>query len=328
MKSLISGVQPTGNLHLGNYIGSINNWVVLQGSYRSLFFVADMHAITLPQNPEDLRRAIFETVAIYVASGIDPSKSIIFRQSQISAHTELAWILSCFTQLGLLNRMTQYKEKSTKTKEAANLGLYTYPVLMAADVLLYNVDIVPVGEDQKQHLELARDIAGNFNRQLNVNYFKLPEPYIIKESSRIMSLRDASKKMSKSDESDYSRINLIDDSDLILKKFAKAKTDSIQEIFYQKDTRPDVSNLINIFAVLSNKQVNQIVEEYGHLGAAKFKKDLADLVISKLEPIRLEFIKLKNDQSAIFKMLAENEEKVRAIAEANLNQVKKLVGFL
>lgn len=251
MKRVLSGVQPTGNLHLGNYLGAIRNWVGMQDSYKCLFCVVDMHAITIPQNPDELRQAIRQVTAAYIACGIDPKKSVIFPQSAVSAHAELGWILSCHTPLGWLNRMTQFKEKTGKNRDGASLGLYGYPVLMAADILAYKATHVPVGEDQKQHLELARDIAGAFNRYYCSDYFPLPEPLIMETAARIMSLRDGTKKMSKSDESDYSRVNLTDNADAIALKFRKAKSDSSPTIAYDPENRPEAANLINIYAALA-----------------------------------------------------------------------------
>jgi tryptophanyl-tRNA synthetase len=249
---VLSGVQPTGNLHLGNYLGAIRNWVGLQDSHECLFMLADLHAITVPQNPADLTRNTRETAAAYIACGIDPKRSAIFPQSAVTMHAELAWILNCHTPLGWLNRMTQFKEKSGKNKEAAPVGLYAYPVLMAADILGYHATHVPVGEDQKQHLELARDIAGAFNRAYGEEFFPLPEPLIMPTAARIMSLRDGSKKMSKSDPSDYSRITLTDDADAIAKKIRKATSDSIEGVTYDPEGRPEVANLLTIYGALTN----------------------------------------------------------------------------
>ena len=326
--TIFSGIQPTGNLHLGNYLGSIANWINLQEKNRCLFGIMDLHSITLPQNPSDLKNNILETAIVYLASGIDVDKSIIFAQSAVKEHAELAWILGCLTPMGWLNRMTQFKEKSA---EGENLGLYAYPVLMASDILLYKSNIVPVGEDQKQHLELARDIAGVFNRQFKTEFFKLPEPMILGNCTRVMSLQDGLKKMSKSDESDLSRINLSDTPEVIIKKIKKAKTDSTLGIAYDK-SRAEIYNLLNIFsACLSannvNKKPEEIAVEYANFGNGKFKEDLADAIVAKLEPIQKNIKNLKNDLGFVQKILSEGEEKARAIAAANIKEIKQIAGL-
>src|SRR5580658_3124318 len=254
MNRIFSGVQPTGNLHLGNYLGAIRNWVRLQRDFDCIFCIVDLHALTLPQDPAQLRAQTREVTAAYIAAGIDPDRCIIFNQSTVSGHAELSWLLGCLTPLGWLNRMTQFKEKAGKTRDEAGLGLYAYPVLMAADILLYKATHVPVGEDQKQHLELSRDIAGAFNRQYNVDFFPLPEPQILGEATRVMSLRDGTKKMSKSDESDYSRINLTDDADAIALKIKKAKTDAepLPAALADLQKRPEADNLVTIYAALAD----------------------------------------------------------------------------
>jgi tryptophanyl-tRNA synthetase len=283
----------------------------------------DLHSITLPQDPKQLRNNIIETAITYLASGIDPEKSAIFVQSKIKEHSELAWILGTLTPLGWLNRMTQFKEKSVENE---NLGLYAYPVLMAADILLYKSDVVPVGEDQKQHLELARDIAGVFNRQFKNEFFKLPKPYILGNCTRVMSLQNGTKKMSKSDESDLSRINLSDETSLITKKIKKAKTDSTLGISYDK-TRPEIYNLLNIFSAATGKKPEELAREYQDSGNGKFKEDLGQALISKLEPIQTEIKKLKNDLSFVKKVLNNGEEKAREIAEINIKQIKEIAGL-
>src|SRR5207245_5025761 len=254
MNRIFSGIQPTGNLHLGNYLGAIRNWVALQHDYDCIFCIVDLHALTQPQNPDELRQATREVTAAYIAAGIDPERCIIFNQSTISAHAELAWLLGCLTPLGWLNRMTQFKEKAGKQRENAGLGLYAYPVLMAADILLYKATHVPVGEDQKQHVELARDIAGAFNRRYERDFFPLPEPQIFGEATRVMSLRDGTKKMSKSDSSDYSRLNMTDDADTIRQKIRKAKTDPhpMPSTIAEVETRPEAANLLGIYAALAD----------------------------------------------------------------------------
>lgn len=322
-KTILSGVQPTGNLHLGNYLGSIRNWLNLQNEYDCLFGIMNLHAITIYQEPKILKESIINTIATYLACGLDPEKNIIFLQSDISEHVELAWVLACNTSLGWLNRMTQFKEKSANNE---NLGLYSYPVLMASDILLYNADLVPVGEDQKQHLELARDLAGSFNRQYQENFFKLPEPLIVKQVKRIMSLQDGTKKMSKSDISDLSRINLTDESDIIIKKIKKAKTDSINSIEYQEQ-RPEIYNLLNIFASFANQEPVVIANQYQNLGYGRFKNDLAEILVEKIKPIQQNIAKLKNEQHYLLKILNDGSAKAKEIAYQNRNKIFSIIGF-
>ncbi|MCE2687551.1 MAG: tryptophan--tRNA ligase [Rickettsiales bacterium] len=322
-KTILSGVQPTGNLHLGNYLGSIRNWLNLQNEYDCLFGIMNLHAITIYQEPKILKESIINTIATYLACGLDPEKNIIFLQSEISEHVELAWVLACNTSLGWLNRMTQFKEKSANNE---NLGLYSYPVLMASDILLYNADLVPVGEDQKQHLELARDLAGSFNRQYQENFFKLPEPLIVKQVKRIMSLQDGTKKMSKSDISDLSRINLTDESDIIIKKIKKAKTDSINSIEYQEQ-RPEIYNLLNIFASFTNQEPVVIANQYQNLGYGRFKNDLAEILVEKIKPIQQNIAKLKNEQHYLLKILNDGSAKAKEIAYQNRNKIFSIIGF-
>ncbi|MEQ9115872.1 MAG: tryptophan--tRNA ligase [Rickettsiales bacterium] len=326
MKTLLSGIQATGTLHLGNYLGAIKNWLSFQKEYKSYFFIADLHSITVPINPKDLHDTVLSNAAMYIACGLDFNKGAIFRQSKIPEHTELAWILGCFTQMGWMNRMTQFKDKA-KNKDAGSLGLFAYPVLMAADILLYKPDIVPVGEDQKQHLELARDIAQSFNRNMKTEYFKLPEPVITGPATRVMSLKDGNKKMSKSDESDLSRINLTDSKDTIVKKFKKAKSDSITEIYYDKEKRPEVSNLLNIYSAISGKGVKDIVLDYKGKGFSDFKTDIAELVSDLLGPVNEKYADLINDKAQLIKILELGEEKAREVSSATLSEVKKIVGF-
>lgn len=323
MKRVFSGVQPTGNLHLGNYLGAIKNWVEIQYRYDSIFCIVDLHAITVPQDPTALRANIREVAATYMACGIDPNKSIIFNQSRISGHSELAWLLGCNTPIGWLNRMTQFKEKAGKDKENASLGLYSYPVLMAADILLYQTEIVPVGDDQKQHLELARDIAGAFNRHYEQNFFNIPEPLMMGEATRVMSLRDGKAKMSKSDLSDYSRINLTDDADLISKKIKKATSDMVEGVFYDPENRPEASNLLDIYAEFGGDK-----EDFREKGFAEFKKSLAELLVEKITPIGKKIAELNQDITAIDHILHDGAEKAGAIAEKNLQDVKNIIGFL
>jgi tryptophanyl-tRNA synthetase len=323
MKTVFSGIQPTGNLHLGNYLGSIRNWIDLQTNHRCIFGIMNLHAITVPQDPKELQKNIIDAAAVYLACGLDPKKSTIFVQGEVSQHAELAWVLSAMTPLGWLNRMTQFKEKSADNE---NLGLYSYPVLMAADILLYKADLVPVGEDQKQHLELTRDIAGAFNRRFNAEYFKLPEPMILKEVKRIMSLQDGTKKMSKSDESDLSRINLEDTSDAIVKKVKKAKTDSLATISFDEN-RPEIYNLLNIFSAITGKLPQDIANEYETSGFGKFKGDLAENLVEKLKPIQENLARFKQDQSYIKRVLADGKNQASEIAVKTRNEVFSLVGL-
>lgn len=323
MKTVLSGIQPTGNLHLGNYLGAIRNWLDLQDSYKCIFGIMNLHAITVQQDPKELQQNVIDAAALYIACGLDPKKSTIFVQSEVAAHTELAWVLGTITPLGWLNRMTQFKEKSADNE---NLGLYSYPVLMAADILAYKADLVPVGEDQKQHLELTRDLAGAFNRQFKCEYFKLPEPLIIKQVKRIMSLQDGTKKMSKSDESDLSRINLTDDKDLIVKKIKKAKTDSESQIEYYEN-RPEIYNLLNIFASFTGKDPKAIAQEYKTAGNGKFKTDLAEILVEKLQPIQYNLGRLKADKQFILDILKDGKEKASLIAEKTRREVFDIVGL-
>ncbi len=324
MKTVLSGIQPTGNLHLGNYLGAIRNWIELQDQYRCIFGIMNLHAITMPQDARELRENTIDIAAIYLACGLDPKKSTIFVQSEVAAHAELTWALGCITPMGWLNRMTQFKEKSV---DHENLGLYSYPVLMAADILAYKADLVPVGEDQKQHLELTRDLAGAFNRRYNVEYFKLPEPLIIKQTKRIMSLQDGTKKMSKSDESDLTRINLADTPESIIKKLKKAKTDSQSEIFYD-ESRPEIYNLINIFATFSDKAPTDIAKEYQTTGYGKFKGDLAEIVVEKLRPIQDNIARFKQDRGFILNILKQGKENAAQIADKTRQEVFNLIGLI
>ena len=328
-KRILSGMQPTGNLHLGNYLGALKNWVKMQDEAECYYCVVDLHAMTIPQDPEKLRLSVRETAAAYIASGIDVNKSTLFPQSAVSAHTELNWILATMTPLGWLNRMTQFKEKSAKNRDHELLGLYAYPVLMAADILVYQATHVPVGEDQKQHLELARDLAGAFNRAYNREYFTLPEPMIIGEATRVMSLRDGTKKMSKSDESDYSRINLTDDADTIALKFRKAKTDAdpLPETLAELEKRPEADNLVTIYAALSDKTRQDILSAHAGAQFSGFKKDLTELAVAKLAPIADTLRRLMGDVAEIDRMLAKGAEKANAVTQKHLREVKDIVGL-
>jgi tryptophanyl-tRNA synthetase len=332
MTRVLSGVQPTGNLHIGNYLGAIKNWVAMQHQHESLFCIVDLHAITVPQDPKLLREATLTTAAAYIACGIEPEKSIIFHQSAVPEHSELAWLFSAITPMGWLNRMTQFKEKAGEDREKSCLGLYAYPVLMAADILLYHTTHVPVGEDQKQHLELARDIAGAFNRQYKKQtqkpYFRLPEPMILGAATRVMSLRDGTKKMSKSEESDYSRINLTDNADTIMQKIKKAKSDMEPGISYDAEKRPEISNLINIFAAVTGERREPIVERFINSGMAEFKTELADSIIAHLAPITKKLLELQQDRDYLEGVMMNGAAKAREIAGANIKEIKKIMGFL
>jgi len=330
MNRIFSGVQPTGNLHLGNYLGAIRNWVALQNDYDCIFCIVDLHALTLPQDPQQLRAQTREVTAAYIAAGIDPERCIIFNQSTVAAHSELAWLLGCLTPLGWLNRMTQFKEKAGKQRENAGLGLYAYPVLMAADILLYKATHVPVGEDQKQHLELARDVAGAFNRRYEVEFFPLPEPQIFGAATRVMSLRDGTKKMSKSDTSDYSRINMTDDADLVRQKVRKAKTDPhpMPESVGEAERRPEAANLLGIYASLADKSLEATVAEFSGSPFSRFKETLSDLAVSVLGRIGGEMRRLLADPQYIDQTLRRGTERARAIADPNLRQVCDITGLL
>ena len=331
-KKIFSGVQPTGNLHLGNYLGAIKNFVELSKDNKNqcIFCVVDLHSITTKQDPKKLRDNINETVASFIASGIDPKKNIIFNQSRVPAHSEAAWILSCVARMGWLNRMTQFKEKAGKDKEKASVGLYSYPILMAADILLYDATHVPVGDDQKQHLELSRDIAQKFNNEFEVeNFFKIPDPLIQKEFSRIMSLKDGLRKMSKSDSSDASRINLTDNKDQIINKIKKAKTDNFP---MPKDTeelnsRPEARNLISIYSSLTNTKIEKNVETLSGKNFSEFKELLSQALVDKIEPITIEIKKLLDDRSYIEQILDDGSKKANEIASKKIKEIHKIVGF-
>ena len=331
-KKIFSGVQPTGNLHLGNYLGAIKNFVSLNNNDENecIFCVVDLHAITVSQDPAMLRENIRETVATFIASGIDPKKSIIFNQSQVSAHSEAAWILSCIARMGWLNRMTQFKEKAGKDKEKASVGLYSYPILMAADILLYDSTHVPVGNDQKQHLELCRDIAQKFNNDYKVDdFFKVPEPLIQKEFSRIMSLKDGSKKMSKSELSDLSRINLTDEKDQILNKIKKAKTDSlpIPSTVKELNNRPEAKNLIGIYSCLANSTLENSIQDFTGKNFSEFKDKLSQILIDKIGPISNEIKRLLKDKSYLDKILDDGCKKADSIASIKIKKIRDIVGF-
>ena len=330
-KLVFSGVQPTGNLHLGNYLGALKNFVSLQKEMECIYCVVDLHAITSFQKPNELEDNVFETVASFLATGIDPNKSIIFNQSSVSGHAELAWILNCVSRIGWLNRMTQFKDKAGSDKEKASVGLYIYPNLMAADILLYKASHVPVGADQKQHLELCRDIAQKFNNDFNCEgFFPLPEPLIPKNVSRVMSLRDGTKKMSKSEESDYSRINLKDTSDEISKKIKKAKSDSepIPQSLKDLEKKPEALNLVNIYSELSKSSLDKVLDEMSGKEYSFLKTKLTELLINEITPVGKEIKQLLSDKPYLEQVLKKGGEKANIIAEENLKNIREKVGLI
>ncbi len=330
-KLVFSGVQPTGNLHLGNYLGALKNFVSLQKEMECIYCVVDLHAITVFQNPKELKNNVLETVASFLATGLNPEKSVIFNQSSVSGHAELAWIFNCVSRIGWLNRMTQFKDKAGSDKEKASVGLYIYPNLMASDILLYKATHVPVGADQKQHLELSRDIAQKFNNDFNCkDFFPLPEPLIPKNVSRIMSLRDGTKKMSKSEESDYSRINLKDNADEISKKIKKAKSDSEQIPNNLKllENKPEALNLINIYSEISKTSLEKVLNEMSGKEYSFLKTKLTELLISEITPVGKEIEKLLEDKSHLLKILEKGREKANIIAEENLKNIREKVGLI
>ena len=327
---IFSGVQPTGSLHLGNYLGAIRNWARLQDEFEAIYCVVDLHAVTAPHDPKELRRATREVTAGLIASGIDPARSIIFNQSMVPEHAELSWLFSCVARLGWLNRMTQFKEKAGKNREQASVGLYAYPVLMAADILAYKATHVPVGEDQKQHLELTRDIAQSFNSTYRVDYFPLPEPQIFGSATRVMSLRDGTKKMSKSDESDYSRINMIDGADEIEQKIRKARTDPdpLPESVEGLAERPEALNLVSIYAALEDIEIDQVIQEYQGQGFSTFKKALADLAVARLDPVSSEMKRLTAEPGEIDQILADGADRAAQLSRPIVAEVREIMGFL
>jgi len=328
---IFSGMQPTGGLHLGNYLGALKNWVALQDrGAECIYCVVDMHAITMPHEAGELPDKIRAAAAAYMASGVDPQRSTIFAQSSVTAHAELAWIFQCAARLGWLERMTQFKDKAGSDKERASVGLFTYPVLQAADILAYKATHVPVGEDQKQHLELSRDIAARFMRDFDAEgFFPLPEPVIQGPGARIMSLKDGSKKMSKSDPSELSRINLSDDADTIAKKIKKAKTDPepLPGDLAGLNDRPEAANLVGIYAALAETSKEAVIAEYGGQGFGAFKPALADLAVTVLAPVADEYARLMNDKAEIDRVLAAGADKARAIADPIITETKRLVGY-
>ena len=327
---IFSGVQPTGSLHLGNYLGAIRNWARLQDEFEAIYCVVDLHAVTAPHDPKELSRATREVTAGLIASGIDPVRSIIFNQSMVPEHAELSWLFSCVARLGWLNRMTQFKEKAGKNREQASVGLYAYPVLMAADILAYKATHVPVGEDQKQHLELTRDIAQSFNSTYRVDYFPLPEPQIFGSATRVMSLRDGTKKMSKSDESDYSRINMTDGADEIEQKIRKARTDPdpLPESAEGLAERPEALNLVSIYAALEDIEIEQVIQEYQGQGFSTFKKALADLAVVRLGPVGSEMKRLTAEPGEIDRILADGADRAAQLSRPIVAEVREIMGFL
>mgnify|MGYP001442906113 FL=1 len=326
---VFSGVQPTGTLHLGNYLGAIKNFVELQDKYNCVYCVVDQHAITVDQNPKELRSNILEVLASFIASGVDYKKQIIFQQSSVPAHSQLAWVFNCVSRIGWLNRMTQFKDKAGKNRENVSVGLMVYPNLMAADILAYLATHVPVGDDQKQHLELSRDIAQKFNNDFGVEFFPQPEPLIYGSATRVMSLRDGSKKMSKSDPSDFSRILLTDSDDTISTKIKKAKSDSelIPGSMEELQSKPECLNLINILSATTNQSVDQVLSNYTGKEYSSLKRDLADSLVQMIGPIRNEINNLLNNQDELNVILAEGTEKAAAIANPIIEEVYKIVGF-
>ena len=327
---IFSGVQPTGSLHLGNYLGAIRNWARLQDEFEAIYCVVDLHAVTAPHDPKELSRATREVTAGLIASGIDPARSIIFNQSMVPEHAELSWLFNCVARLGWLNRMTQFKEKAGKNRDQASVGLYAYPVLMAADILAYKATHVPVGEDQKQHLELTRDIAQSFNSTYGVDLFPLPEPQIFGSATRVMSLRDGTKKMSKSDESDYSRINMTDGADEIAQKIRKARTDPdpLPGTVDGLAERPEALNLVSIYAALEDIEIDQVIQEYQGQGFSTFKKALADLAVVRLGPVGNEMKRLTAESGEIDKVLADGAERATQLSRPIVAEVREIMGFL
>lgn len=325
-KTVFSGVQPSGALTIGNYIGSIRNWIDLQDDYNCFYSIVDLHAITVPQVPKDLRKNTLDLLALYLASGLDPEKSTIFIQSHVSAHTELTWVLNTITYMGQLNRMTQFKEKSKRSEENLNAGLFTYPVLMASDILLYQTDLVPVGEDQKQHLELARDLAERFNNRYSET-FKVPDPLIKKVGARIMSLQNSESKMSKSDDNENGYILLLDSPDTINRKIKRAVTDSLGLVKYS-DEQPEVKNLINIYSAFSGNSIEEIESKYEGAGYGQFKKDLAEVVIEGLRPLQEKYDEYMKNKDYLEEVYRGGAEKAERVARKTLRKVYKKVGFI
>ncbi len=329
-KIVFSGVQPSGDIHIGNYFGALKQFVELQNTHECIFSIVDLHAVTVWQDPDLLRDNTYEVLSIFLASGLKPEQNIIFNQSKVSEHSELAWLLGCTARVGWLNRMTQFKDKVGKNKDIASVGLYTYPILMAADILLYNASEVPVGDDQKQHLELSRDIAQKFNNDYKTDFFKLPKPLLNIHATRIMSLRDPQNKMSKSDISEYSRIMIKDSNDEIVKKVMKAKTDSMKmpENIEDAKSRPEINNLINIYTVCGNLNKEKVIEKFSLKDIAYFKKELADIIIKVIEPISRKSKELLTDKKYLDDILTKGAVKAKDIAENTIRETKKIMGMI
>ena len=325
---IFSGIQPTGDMTIGNYLGAVKNFISIQNNYDSLFCIVDLHSLTSNFDSQEIADSIKYNIALCIAAGLNPNKAIIFQQSKVPEHSELAWILSCYTKIGQLNRMTQFKDKIGKNKRVANLGIYLYPILMAADILLYNTDVIPVGEDQKQHIELVRDIALLFNKRTGLNIFKIPNILIDKHAKKIMSLKDCLNKMSKSDPSDFSRINMSDDEKMIAKKIYKAKTDSISGISYDFATRPEVTNLLNIYACLTGSNVLELVNKFKYTNTITFKQDLANIIMAKITPIHKKAIELMKEKGYIEEIIKNGTLRARNIATENIQKIKKSLGII
>ena len=326
-KRIFSGVQPSGHLTLGNYLGALKNFALLQDEYDCIYCVVDLHSLTVRQNPEELRHRSYTVLALYIACGLDPEKNILFIQSHVPAHSELAWVLGCYTYMGELGRMTQFKEKSARHSENINSGLFTYPVLMASDILLYNADLVPVGDDQKQHLELTRDVAQRFNN-IYGETFVVPEPYIPKQGARIMSLQDPDKKMSKSDENKNNFISIIEEPSSIMKKFKKAVTDSGTEIMYDEVSKPGISNLISIYATVTDKTIQEVEKEFENSRYGEFKMAVGEAVVNRLTPIREKYNEIINDKEYLDRILKDGAERANEIASKTLDEVYRKIGLV
>ena len=326
-KIILSGIQATGSLHLGNYLGALNNWTKMQDEYDCYYMIADLHTLTIRNNPEDLRENTLKLIALYIAAGLDPEKNTIFIQSHVPAHTQLSWVLNCYTYMGELNRMTQYKDKAAKHADNINSGLFTYPVLMAADILLYSADLVPVGDDQKQHLEITRDIAERFN-SIYGETFKVPEPFISKQGARIMGLQDPTSKMSKSAPDIMDKILLTDTPDEIRKKFKKAVTDSENCVRYDKENKPGVSNLMTIYGLLRNKSMEEIQKEFEGHGYGDFKSAVAEAVIERLEPIQSKYTELLSNKEKLMEIVKQGDKKAEEKANKLLKEVYNKIGLV